>query len=93
MDDVIVWIIIAAFYAPLHFAAPVGLVILTVPDPQGRRRLIRVALIESAVSMMIAFALVIWLAQKQMGLAMAILFFSMLVPFVLLWVHRRLDAR
>lgn len=89
MDDVIVWIIIAAFYAPLHYIGPLGLVVLTVPDSSQRKQLIRYALIESTISMLLAFALVIWLARSEMFMAMIILMLSMLVPYPILLLQRR----
>ena len=91
MDDVIVWIIIGAFYAPLHYLIPVLVLFITGSETeQVRRRLMRRALVDSSVSMLIAFALVIWLAgQQRMSAAMAVLFVSMLYPFVRIWLHRR----
>ena len=91
MDDVIVWIIIAAFYAPLHYLIPVLVLFITGTEAdQVRRHLIRRALIDSSLSMLVAFALVIWLTgRQQLSAAMAVLFVSMLYPFARIWLHRR----
>ncbi len=93
MDDYIFWAIIALFYAPLHFTGPIGVVILTTADPLQRRALIKWSLIESAVTMIVAFALVITLASQSLGYAMGILFVSLLIPYMLLLVHRTLSRR
>lgn len=91
MTDLTAWIIIAAFYAPLHFLVPVLVLFITGhEDETTRRRLIRNALIDAAVSMAVAFAIVITLVQRgQMLPAMLILLLSMGYPFVRIWRHRR----
>ena len=91
MDDIIVWIIIAAFYAPLHFLLPVLVLFITGSESEPvRRRLIRGALVDSAISMALAFLVVILLVQKGlMTAAMVILLLSMSAPFVRIWRHRR----
>ncbi len=91
MDDFIVWIIIIGFYAPLHFLLPVLILFITGNEPEDvRRQLIRGVLVDSAVSMVMAFAIVIYLAQQEeMSVAMSILLVSMLFPFVRIWRHRR----
>lgn len=88
MDDYIVWIIIAGFFAPLHFLGPIGVVVFTIHDPLLRRRLRRYVVIESAVSMTIAFALAIWLSTEQMTLAMLVLFVAILSPYLMLLILR-----
>ena len=88
MNDAVVWLIIAAFYAPLHYGGPIGVAILTTPSSSLRRRLIRYMVIECSLSMLIAFALVIWLVKDQLGIAMLILLLSMLVPYLSLLAHR-----
>ena len=92
MSEAVVWLIIAAFYAPLHFGGPVGLAILTSQGASLRRRMVRYMLIDSALSMLIAFVVVIWLTRNNLQLAMMVLLLSMLVPYVMLLLHRRLDS-
>ncbi len=91
MDDIIVWIIIAAFYAPLHFLLPVLVLFITGSESEPvRRRLIRGALVDSALSMALAFLVVILLVQQGwMTAAMVMLLLSMSAPFVRIWLHRR----
>jgi hypothetical protein len=91
MDDIVVWIIIIGFYAPLHYLVPTLVLFITGGESdQTRRRLIRHALIDSTLSMVIAFAVVIVLVQRdRIPLAMLILLLSMLYPFVGIWRHRR----
>ena len=91
MDDVIVWIIIIGFYAPLHYLVPVLVLFITGQEPEPtRRRLIRNSLIDSTLSMVVAFAIVITLAYSgRMLIAMLILLLSMGFPFVPIWLHRR----
>ena len=91
MDEVIVWLIIIGFYAPLHYLVPVLVLFITGQESeQTRRRLIRNSLIDSTASMIVAFAVVITLAYRgQMLRAMTILLLSMGFPFVRIWLHRR----
>lgn len=91
MDEFIVWIIIAGFYAPLHFLLPVLVLFVTGSESEAvRRRLIRGALVDSAISMALAFALVIVLVRHGwMSVAMLTLLLSMGAPFVRIWRHRR----
>lgn len=91
MNDVIVWIIIAAFYAPLHFLLPVLFLFITGrEDETTRKRLIRAALIDSALSMVIAFAAVILMIRTgYLFPAMVVLLLSMTLPFIRIWRHRK----
>lgn len=91
MDNVIVWLIIAAFYAPLHFLLPVLLLFISGRESEAaRRRLIRGALIDSALSMAVAFATAIALTTRgRMSLAMLVLLLSLGYPFIRIWRHRR----
>jgi hypothetical protein len=91
MDDIIVWIIIAAFYAPLHFLLPVLVLFITGSESEPvRRRLIRGAVVDSAISMAVAFLVVIMLVQQGwMTTAMVVLLLSMSAPFMRIWRHRR----
>lgn len=91
MDDIVAWIIIIGFYAPLHYLLPVLVLFITGHEAETvRRRLIRRALIDSSVSMVGAFAVVILLVQRgSMSVAMLILLLSMAYPFVSIWRHRR----
>ncbi len=88
MNDAVVWLIIAAFYAPLHYGGPIGVAILTTPSSHLRHRLIRYMVIECSLTMLLAFVLVIWLVEDRLGMAMLILLLSMLVPYLSLWAHR-----
>lgn len=91
MDDIVVWIIIAGFYAPLHYLLPVLVLFITGRESEAsRRRMIRRALLDSTLSMIAAFAVVIYLVSRgQMSLAMLILLTSMGFPFIRIWQHRR----
>lgn len=91
MNDLVVWLIIVAFYAPLHYLLPMLVLFITGTESEEvRRDLIRRALIDSTVSMVTAFAVVIYLVgQERMSAAMLILLSSMLYPFIGIWRHRR----
>lgn len=91
MDEVIVWLIIVGFYAPLHFLVPVLVLFITGQENERtRRRLIGNSLIDSSLSMIVAFIIVITLAYKgQMSIAMLTLLLSMGFPFLRIWLHRR----
>ena len=91
MDDFIVWIIIIAFYAPLHFLLPIMVLFITGQESDSvRRRLMRNSLIDSVISMVLAFVVVIALTRFGHILpAMVILLLSMGFPFIRIWTHRR----
>ena len=91
MDTLVVWLIIVAFYAPLHYLLPVLVLFITGRESDDvRKRLIRRALIDSTLSMVGAFAIVIYLVEQQMmTAAMLTLLLSMLYPFIGIWRHRR----
>jgi len=91
MDNLVVWTIIIAFYAPLHYLLPVLVLFITGRESDKvRKRLIRRALIDSTLSMVAAFATVIYLVEQQlMSMAMLILLLSMPYPFIGIWRQRR----
>ena len=81
MNDLTVWIIIAGFYAPLHFLLPILIVFLNAENSQQRQSGIRHAVINASLSMLVAFTIVIWLARdNRISLAMGVLFVSLLIP-------------
>ena len=92
MDDPVIWIIIIAFYAPLHFMLPVLFLFIVGDETESvRKRLIRSALIDAALSMVVAFALAkILVNYEQIALAMVILILFMAVPFVRIIRNRRI---
>jgi uncharacterized membrane protein YesL len=92
VDDPIIWIIIIAFYAPLHFMLPVLFLFIVGDETETmRKQLIRSALIDAALSMVVAFALAIMLVNyDQIALAMVILILFMLVPFMRIIRNRRI---
>ena len=92
MDDTIIWIIIISFYAPLHFMLPVLFLFIVGDEAEAvRKQLIRRALIDAALSMVVAFALAILLVNNsQIGLAMVVLILFMLAPFIRILRNRRL---
>jgi len=91
MDNLVIWLIIIAFYAPLHYLLPVLFLFITGRESEGvRKGLIRRALFDASLSMVGAFAVVIYLVeQEMMSAAMLTLLLSMLYPFVGIWRHRR----
>ncbi len=92
MDDTIIWIIIIAFYAPLHFMLPVLFLFIVGDEAEAvRKQLIRSALIDAALSMVVAFALAIMLVNNsQIALAMVVLILFMLAPFIRILRNRRI---
>ena len=91
MNDPVTWIIIIAFYAPLHFMLPVLFLFIVGDETETvRKQLIRSALIDAALSMVVAFALAIMLVNNsQIALAMVVLILFMLVPFIRILKNRR----
>ncbi len=91
MDDPVIWIIIIAFYAPLHFMLPVLFLFIVGGETEAvRKQLIRRALIDAALSMVVAFSIAILLVNNsQIGFAMVVLILFMLAPFIRIIRNRR----
>ena len=91
LDDITIWIIIIGFYAPLHFMLPMLILFITGSESEAlRRTLMRRALLDSALSMVAAFTIAIWLARDGlMTWAMLVLLISMPIPFIRIIQHRR----
>ncbi len=91
MDDVIVWVIIIAFYAPLHYLLPVLILFITGNEPEEQRKnLIRGALLDSTLSMIVAFVIIITLVSNGwISVAMLTMLVSMFYPFLRIFRHRK----
>ncbi len=90
MSDWLAWVIIAAFYAPLHYLLPVLVVFLSADSDEARRRGLRSAILNATLSMAIAFVLVILLVRAgYMLTAMLLLFLSMSYPLGRAILQRR----
>ena len=91
MEDPIIWIIIIAFYAPLHFMLPVLFLFIVGDETETiRKQMIRSAVIDAAISMVVAFALAILLVNyAHVALAMVVLILFMLTPFIRIIKNRR----
>ena len=92
MNDPIIWIIIIAFYAPLHFMLPVLFLFIVGNESETvRKQLIRKALIDAALSMVVAFIIAIMFVNyDQIALAMVVLIIFMLIPFIRILKNRLL---
>ena len=95
MQDPIIWIIIIVFYAPLHFMLPVLFLFIVGDETESlRKQMIRSALVDAAVSMVVAFALAILLVNyAQIALAMVVLILFMMAPFIRIIKNRRAMQR
>ena len=84
MDNIITWIIIIAFYAPMHFVLPVLILFITGTEEETVRKVwIRRAVIDSSLSMLLAFVVAIALVQYgHMSWAMLALLASMPLPII-----------
>ncbi len=90
MDTIITWVIIALFYAPLHYLIPIVIVFFQNVDvPVLRRQRIIATAIDCTLTMSVAFALVIWLSENRLQTAMFILMISMSLPYIRIWLQRR----
>ena len=91
VNDPVIWIIIIAFYAPLHFMLPVLFLFIVGHESEAdRKQLIRNALVDAAASMVVAFGLAIMLVYyEHVALAMVALVLFMLVPFMRIIRNRR----
>ena len=87
MHDPVVWLIIAAFYAPLHFLLPVLFIVITA-DSRHRQLLLRHAIIDSALSMLAVFVLAIWLIPEYLMSAMLVMAIGMATPFIRIMLQR-----
>jgi hypothetical protein len=90
VDDWIVWLIILGFYAPLHYLMPALVLFITGREDEAtRRRLIRRGLVDSTVSMVAAFVVVLLMVRSDLLFpAMFVLLLSMLYPFLGIWRRR-----
>lgn len=82
MDDTITWLIIALFYAPLHFLVPVLVTLFHDGGEPSQRSALKATLIDCTLSMSLGFALVIVIARDRLPLAMGILLLSMFLPYI-----------
>lgn len=90
MDDALAWIIIAAFYAPLHYLLPLLIVAMTgTEEGDARKRRLIATAVDCTLSMAFAFTVVIWLAGGRLQAAMVVLLLSMAAPYLRIWLHRR----
>lgn len=93
MDATVVWLIVALFYAPLHYLLPVLVVLMTGSEEgEARRRRLIATAIDCTASMLLAFAVVIWLAGDRLQVAMFVLLLSMAAPYLRIWLHHRAAA-
>jgi len=93
METAIVWLIVALFYAPLHYLLPLLVVVMTGREEgEARRRRLVATAIDCTLSMVIAFTVVIWLATDRLQLAMVVLLLSMAIPYLRIWLHHRAAA-
>ena len=92
MNDPVTWIIIIVFYAPLHFMLPMLFLFIVGNETETvRKQLIRKALIDAALSMMVAFAVAIVLVNYDLiAMAMVVLIIFMLIPFIRILMNRQL---
>ncbi|NNJ93044.1 MAG: hypothetical protein HKP55_15315 [Gammaproteobacteria bacterium] len=81
MDNTIVWIIIAGFYAPLHYMPPVLLVLFKTSE-ENRKPELKGALVDCTISMVLAFVLVYLVGLENMLLAMMILLAALFLPYI-----------
>ena len=94
MSNLVIWIIVVAFYAPLHFMLPVVFLFITGRESEElRRQLIRSVVRDAFLSMVVAVALAVLLVQLGWVLpAMLLLMLSMAMPFLRIVRSRRLLA-
>lgn len=90
MSDTTTWLILAVFYAPVHFLGPALIGFLTGQETSAERRhLVKSVMLDCTISMLVAFAAAIWLARTHLQLAMLVLFLAMFAPYTHIWLYRR----
>ena len=88
MDMTITWLIIALFYAPLHYLVPLLVVLICSSDQERRTALVH-TLVDCTLSMTASFALVFWLVRRErITLAMAALLVSLTLPYIRILTRR-----
>lgn len=88
MTEAITWIIIALFYAPIHYLLPV-LVTLMRSSENARRTAVIGTLLDCTLSMVFSFTLATWLISKdRVTAAMAVLLVSMALPYIRVLARR-----
>ncbi len=94
MSDVVIWVIVIAFYAPLHFMLPVLFLFITGKEPEAvRKALIRSVIRDALMSMIVAIALAVLLVNLGWIMpAMLVLMLSMSLPFLRIFHARRVIA-
>jgi hypothetical protein len=94
MSDTTVWIIGLAFFAPLHYLGPTLVVFLTGAEaPSERATLLRRIVIDCSLSMLLAFALAVWLARVSLHAAAVVLLIAMALRYAHIWIRRRFSGR
>lgn len=91
MDELLIGLIVAGFYAPLHFLLPLGFLFITGhEEAEQRRQRMKTTVLDAAWSMLLAFALALALLQSgRPGWAAATLMVSLMLPFARILMGRR----
>lgn len=93
MSDTLAWIIALGFYAPFHYLGPLLVGYLTGQEtPLQRRRLLIRLLIDCSVTLIVGFALAIWLFNRELTLAMLVLVVSMCLPYLHIIITRKVTS-
>lgn len=76
-----VWLVAGLFYIPIHFGIPAMLVFyFTLDCSELRAGKLKWMILESTVSLVLAFLIAIWLWEKMLGLTIAALVLSSIIP-------------
>jgi hypothetical protein len=90
VDAWLVWLIIALFYAPLHYLLPLLVVVMTgAEEGAARKRRVVATAVDCTLSMALAFTVVLLIAGERLQLAMFVLLASMAAPYLRIWLHAR----
>lgn len=90
MTEMTVWMIAWLFYMPMHYLGPLLVALLSGREtPQERRRLLKAVVVDCTVSMILAFALAIWLFSLQPRWSMVVLLASLCAPYTHILFYRR----
>lgn len=89
MYDLVIWLIIAGFYVPMHYLLPILIVIIFSRENSNRRHNVLLTAIDCTVSMALTFVIVIWLASDNLALAMIIMLVSLSAPYFRIILKRR----
>lgn len=89
MDSFIVWLIIALFFAPLHYLIPILVVVLNLKHPDEKSHAVKTTIIDCTISMLIGFGAIFLFFMDDLEIAILILLLAFISPYIWIFLIRR----